>query len=131
MHPVDLLDYLESIATKLGELGGVFSEEPAIEVDFNESIGILRGQIAFAEGFRLNFDLVSAGPESFPDWLDYSFHMMDSRDVCVFRYDNAPHHPGFSNFPHHKHLGASESLQDCPRPSLDQIMEEVRQIVYP
>ena len=34
----------------------------------------------------------------------YRFHYMSSREEMLFRYDNAPHHPGTETHPHHKHV---------------------------
>lgn len=129
-HPLDLEDFLESIIQKLGELGGSFLEEPSIDMDWGEVIGTLEVSIVFPTGHRLEVILTSAGPEYFPTWLDYSFHFMDDSDTCVFRYDASPHHQG-PHFPHHKHEGPEEKAIHLPQPSLEQIMEDVRQVVYP
>ena len=129
MHQVDLESFLDHIADLLGELGGEFIEGPTIDMDYQESIGILETQIGFHTGHRLDVTITSAGPQSFPDWLDYSFQFMDAAGVCVFRYDNSPHHQG-RYFPHHKHDGPLETVLDHPQPSLDQIVDEVRQVVH-
>ncbi|MCK4398753.1 MAG: hypothetical protein KAV25_07155 [Methanophagales archaeon] len=43
----------------------------------------------------------------------YRFHLMDSADRMVFRFDNAPHHPEVTTYPHHKHIRGEEK----PKPS--------------
>lgn len=129
MYASEIADYLEHLADKLGELGGVFREGPVIEVDYSDSIGILDVRIAFEDGSELDVAVTSAGPSNYPEWLDYTFHLMDSAGVCVFRYDNAPHHMG-AFFPDHKHVGAKEEVEDRPRPTFSEILEEVRQRLY-
>ncbi len=36
---------------------------------------------------------------------NYSYHWQSSGGKLICRWDNAPHHPGLYNFPHHKHFG--------------------------
>jgi hypothetical protein len=41
----------------------------------------------------------------------------------IFRYDNTPHFPGLSSYPHHKHL--PDSVVDTRRPDIEGIIDEV------
>lgn len=36
--------------------------------------------------------------------LGYRYHLQDSGNELLFRYDNTPHFPSLPSFPHHKHL---------------------------
>ncbi|BES82385.1 toxin-antitoxin system TumE family protein [Pyrodictium abyssi] len=46
---------------------------------------------------------------------------------AVLRYDNAPHHPGLSTYPHHVHReGRVEPLE---RPSLEGFLEEAETLL--
>jgi hypothetical protein len=74
--------------------------------------------------------LVSSGTGYFPDWLDYGIHYMDEEGRCIFRYDNSPYHAPTAHHPHHKHVGPDETPIDHPRPSLAQIVDEVRARLY-
>jgi hypothetical protein len=52
---------------------------------------------------------------------------MDASQNLIFRYDNAPHHPQVSSFPHHKHV--AEKVHASAEPKLRDILFEVaRQI---
>jgi hypothetical protein len=130
VHVSEIERYLDDIADRLGELGGTFEAGPSIEPVRDESFAILDAVIRFDDGSRLEIGIVASGPRNFPDWLDYSFHLMDAQNVCIFRYDNAPYHPGTVHFPHHKHVGEAETIVDHPRPSLAQVIDEVRRHVY-
>lgn len=130
MQRRDLEDYLNSVADKLGELGGRFVRGPYIDISERESTGILETELDFATGHRLHVALTAVGPDNFPEWPDYSFQFMDSEDKCVFRYDNSPHHPGGTHFPEHKHAGEDETLIDHARPSLRQVIDEIRSRIY-
>jgi len=37
--------------------------------------------------------------------LEYVYHYQGADEKLIFRYDNAPHYPSISTFPHHKHFG--------------------------
>jgi len=42
--------------------------------------------------------------------VEYRFQWMDrNRQVLRKRWDNATHHPGLLNFPHHVHVGAADA----------------------
>jgi hypothetical protein len=41
--------------------------------------------------------------------ISYAYHYQDRGGGLVFRYDNEPHFPGLSGFPHHKHVAGSGS----------------------
>jgi hypothetical protein len=43
----------------------------------------------------------------------------------LFRYDNTPHFPGLSSFPHHKHLSDGTSVVACAAPTLAQVLAEI------
>jgi Family of unknown function (DUF6516) len=58
-----------------------------------------------------------------PHWLSYRYHYQSPRTDLVFRYDNAPHYPLVSTFPNHKHT--EDNVVASPRPSIDQILQEV------
>jgi len=43
----------------------------------------------------------------------------------MFRYDNTPHFPGLSSFPHHKHLSDGASVIAYAAPTLAQVLAEI------
>jgi hypothetical protein len=130
MQARDAADYLNEVANKLGELGGSFVEGPDIDVDRSESRGILSALIEFPDKSRLEVAVVSPGSGSYADWLGYSFHFMDAENALIFRYDSAPHHPGGEHFPHHKHVRANERVEDHHRPSISEVVNEIRRHLY-
>jgi len=48
---------------------------------------------------------------------------MDANDQLIFRYDNAPHYPTITTFPHHKHL--PNRVIECIVPSLVDVLAEM------
>ncbi len=56
----------------------------------------------------------------------YSFHVLLGRKT-VIRWDNAPHHPAISSFPHHKHVGgAIEASRDM---TVELVLAELRAMI--
>ncbi len=58
----------------------------------------------------------------------YVYHYQAS-DRLIFRYDNAPHHPEVSTFPHHKHVG--ERVVPGEEPDFHRVLREIDAILYP
>lgn len=44
----------------------------------------------------------------------YRFHLQDAANRLVLRWDNAPHHPHLSTFPHHCHRQDGEVVASAP-----------------
>jgi len=46
----------------------------------------------------------------------------------VFRYDDTPHHPEVSTFPHHKHEQAEQNAFAAEPPTLATVLDEIGQL---
>ena len=53
--------------------------------------------------------------------IDYRYHFQDGQNNLVFRYDNTPHFPNLSSFPHHKHL--ADQVISCNQPSIVTVIQ--------
>jgi len=58
----------------------------------------------------------------------YSYHYQDTNAALIFRYDDTPHHPGLSTFPHHKHAGSEGNVVTATPPDLSIILREIEAI---
>lgn len=47
----------------------------------------------------------------------------------VMRYDNAPHFPEHTTFPHHKHIGEGEEAYPCYAPRIEEVLQEIEEIL--
>lgn len=54
--------------------------------------------------------------------LGYRYHMQSAGNELVFRYDNTPHFPDLSTFPHHKHL--RNTVVASGKPDLLDVLQE-------
>nr|WP_277877409.1 DUF6516 family protein [Aulosira sp. FACHB-615] len=61
------------------------------------------------------------------EFLDYRYHFQDERSCLVFRYDNTPHFPNLSTFPHHKHL--PDDVISSDKPEITQVLKEATELL--
>ena len=45
----------------------------------------------------------------------------------IFRYDNAPHHPETTSFPHHKHI--PDKVMPSSMPTIKNLLNEISTII--
>jgi hypothetical protein len=73
-------------------------------VQLSPNTGYVEGEIMFVDGSRLVFFEFWRRMVAGLDREKYRYHLMDANNQLLFRYDDAPHHPGVATFPHHKLL---------------------------
>jgi hypothetical protein len=123
VRAADAGDYLVDVVRKLEETGGMFMEDPVVELNEAGLAGTLDASIQYHDRSRLEVTLTVVFTSDYPEWSDYSLHYMDANHRCVFRYDNTPHHPNHAFFPHHKHVG--DTPADHAQPSIALIVSEI------
>ena len=87
----------------------------------------IRGTVLFTDASSLDLSLFIQKTGRALSVDKYRFHYMDRQSRMIFRYDNAPHHPGLSSFPHHKHL--SNRTITASFKELSDILEEISTII--
>ncbi|MEO6284185.1 MAG: DUF6516 family protein [Dyadobacter sp.] len=65
-----------------------------------------------------------------PERRKYSFHWQKNSGEVITRWDNAPHFPKISTFPHHKHLG-DESVEQSFDISLEAVLAHIKVSLLP
>ena len=88
-------------------------------------IGFIRGSIYFLDGSILHlreFVNVEQGTERYM----YAYHYQRPDGSLAFRYDNTPHFPNLSTFPHHKHAGSDSHVISVNPPDLAAILVEIQ-----
>lgn len=124
--PESATSYLHRIVQAIEEVGGRFPEEPTIEPRSPEDDqGVLDTIAILADGSKLAVSVFADTSGLGPIWLKYRFHYMNAEDICIFRYDNTPHHPGLTAFPHHKHEGPNEHVTESGPPDIELVLDEV------
>lgn len=88
---------------------------------YNAKQGYISGSVLFDNGCRLEF--MELKDTNRTAKVKYRYQYMDKQNICLFRYDNAPHHPEVANFPHHKHNG--EEIRASLEPTLFDVLLEI------
>ncbi len=92
------------------------------------SIGFVRDELFFLDGSRLHLrEYVNVEPMI--DRYTYSYHYQLANGAFSFRYDNAPHYPQLTYFPHHKHVGEEANVVSVQAPDLQDVLIEIQSIV--
>jgi len=79
---------------------------------YNAKQGYIGGSVIFEDGYRLDFMEVRDTDAICK--VKYRYQYMNEEQSLIFRYDNAPHHPDITTFPHHKHDGNEIKASDEP-----------------
>ena len=53
----------------------------------------------------------------------YSYHWQDQTGKLLIRWDNSPHWPNITTFPHHKHVGSK--VLPSNRATIDEVLREI------
>lgn len=86
--------------------------------------GFVRGEIVFSDEKTLHIrEFLDLDAE--PRRLLYVYQFMGKDGSMLFRYDNSGHHRSVVTFPHHKHIGADDSIEASAAPELDAVLDEV------
>lgn len=88
--------------------------------------GTIDGAVYFADGSRLEFTERVVIEQRRAVKREYRYQFV-RRGRAVFRYDNAPHHPHVSTFPHHKHVGSK--ILPAAEPDFRQALDEAVSLV--
>ena len=115
--------YFRSILSALKASPVVQSHDIAFDKR-GPSAGYVRGVIFCVDESQLHFrEFVNTQPRV--DRFTYVYHCQAADGSMIFRYDNAPHFPTLSSFPHHKHLSDGTSVVACAAPTLAQVLAEI------
>jgi hypothetical protein len=120
----DIHKYFDYLAGILQTGGHSFDEIEFIRM--SKTSGFVDGTIYFYDGGRLEFTEDVSIEHSKPVKHNYRYQYVRSENE-LFRYDNAPHHPNLSNFPHHKHM-AGKTIAAL-EPSLSQVLDEIARLM--
>lgn len=120
-------DYFRQVAALISNVKIIHSSR--ITYDKRSSyIGFLRGDIYFFDGSLLHireFVNIENGVERYI----YAYHYQDSNGALIFRYDNTPHFPTLSTFPHHKHETSEANVVPASQPDLQAALTEIQNLL--
>jgi len=91
--------------------------------------GQIWGRLCFYDGSLLEFEEKLTLRDDDIEKIDYRHHYQRADGTCIFRYDNAPHHPGLPGFPEHKHT--LTGVEPAEPPDLSEVLKEIDTYLYP
>lgn len=87
----------------------------------------LRGRLRFIDSSVLEIALFMSEAPHGIDIDKYRFQYMSADGQMTFRYDNAPHHPETTSFPHHKHI--LDKVVPSAMPTIRNLLNEISTII--
>lgn len=92
--------------------------------------GYLRGHLTLRDGSQVEFsEYVQFAANEQIQVITYSYHWSDAGGNLIRRWDNAPHFPHLSGFPHHVHEGPAGPVSPHRPVDLLIILDEIARTV--
>jgi len=89
------------------------------EIDLYERY--IKGRLLLLKNYTLQItEYVVTSPEV--ERLKYRYHIQKPDGSQLCRWDNAPHHPHLSSFPHHKH-GENDTAEASEPMDLEKVLQ--------
>lgn len=127
---MDIYEYLDGLQRAIERNRLIVSiEYPVVAQAFDEFRGLFRARVFFWDGSNLTVDEIIDTQAGYPDVLHYSYTYIARSNSHIFRYDNSPHYPHHSTFPHHRHRGAGEIPEPAEQPTLNRVFKEIERIL--
>ena len=99
----NFLDYFEQIDTLLESYPDAYAEQYNATI-LSDQRANLKLRLRFYFKYLLSISEALVIVDDQITAIDYRYHFQDEQNNLIFRYDNTPHFPDLSSFPHHKHL---------------------------
>jgi hypothetical protein len=115
-------EYLNQVEALLRDAPNTYVEEFDVTILGNDRAN-LRLRIRFNLTYLLAVSEIILIENDRIIYLDYRYHFQDGQNMLIFRYDNTPHFPNLSSFPHHKHL--VHTVIECQKPTLEEVLQEI------
>ncbi len=91
----------------IAEFKSLFQDFEITEHQNRDGVQILRLKITFTDSSVL---FVTDIFVSFENRRKYSFHWQNIKEELISRWDNAPHFPEISSYPHHQHFQSETNV---------------------
>jgi hypothetical protein len=113
--------YLSDLEKAIRGLIDAYIERYEEEVITSDRINVrIRIRMANESLLEMNEAVVADGNRI--RHLGYRYHLQDGKNNLLFRYDNTPHFPELSSYPHHKHL--PDSVHESEKPDILNVIDE-------
>ena len=110
--------------TRLNPYSSIISHWSVIEKVTDPDLNYLKLRIFFSDSTMLSvFD------KFYPPTgkRKYGYDWRDVNNNLIIRWDNSPHHPSISTFPHHKHVSIETNILESPEMTLEDVLDFIKQ----
>lgn len=127
-----LATYIELIGNLIHSRKDLEIERFTVQQFEGERSTLIEARLRFWDGSLLRLSEELFERSAIVVKQDYVYHYQLANGHLVFRYDNSPHYPELSSFPHHKHTGKldGEHVEPAWPPTLVQVLHEVDSLLY-
>ncbi len=95
-----------------------------------DSDGHIRIRLSFSGNRVLEFsEYVWLSSDEDIAVITYSYHCSDADGNLLMRWDNAPHFLDLPGFPHHRHIGATETAEPGEPMNIFRVLNDIRQFL--
>ena len=122
-----IVAYLDAIKTRLMTDPVVATFQVARERSTG-SDGYVRVRATLSDNSKLEFaEYVQLAADGQVNVVTYNYHWADAANQLIQRWDNTPHHPEVSGFPHHAHARANDVPVPGQAMTVFTVLDEVSQ----
>lgn len=128
---MNVREYLEAIKARLLADPIVARFQVLRERDTTTD-GHIRAGVTLSDNSLLEFsEYFQQTPEGNIQVVTYSYHWADESNQLILRWDNTPHHPNLSGFPHHLRDGAKSTVEAGQPVSIFEVLDEIGRKLNP
>jgi len=97
--------------------------------DIDVNVCYVRGALTLLEGFTLHIaEYVITEP--ILNRVKYRYHLQTADGQLISRWDNVPHHPNITTFPHHRH-DSDGHVYTSPAMSIPDVLDAALSFILP
>lgn len=120
-----IVDYLDSIKTRL-LTDPIIASFQVIRERATITDGHMRARLTLSDGGWIEFsEYVQLSQNNEIQVITYSYHWAADTDALIQRWDNTPHFPNLPGFPHHIHLGPSQTVHPGTPINIFEVLDKV------
>jgi len=124
---VTILEYLDAVRERL-LTDRIVSRFHILRERIALTDAHLRVRLTLIDSSEMEFsEYVRLSPDNRVDVVTYSYHWADAEGNLIRRWDNTPHFPDLSNFPHHVHDGLTQTVSPGQSMNIAAVLDEIAQ----
>jgi hypothetical protein len=117
-------DYFAQVEHALAQRADVILRQSIHVEARTDTTGLIRGLLVLDDNSEFHFVEYVDTEQGFRR-LRYHYHYQYADGRMILRYDDKPHYPEVTTFPHHKHVAQEDRVAASSAPTLIETLDEV------